>query len=212
MDLSPYEELASAVVLSRRLSYRLGLRNIRTLLNILQKYFDQGDENGTELGRLLEQSNSDIDELLNTLETDVMEFDNTTKGIYRRRIQHLWRETHLKIDSLLGSNVSAKKGTAFLTIPKRAIKVKLEGKRHEYIIPQVMCHAPAKTSSAYMIEAAEIPSRRVWRKLRSLDDISSPEAQAQPALSNERQITRQKLQYAIHYATYTVSNKVHACI
>ncbi|KAI0483439.1 hypothetical protein F4859DRAFT_528845 [Xylaria cf. heliscus] len=33
MNLNPYEELISAVILSRRVSHRLGLRSIRTLLN-----------------------------------------------------------------------------------------------------------------------------------------------------------------------------------
>ncbi|KAI0449694.1 hypothetical protein F5B21DRAFT_493484 [Xylaria acuta] len=150
MDLNPHEELMSAVILSRRLNHRLGLRSIRTLLNspydfssakktqaagpekqhqafrdaktrytektayevgeianvVLEKYSDEGDEDGMELSRLLKQSNN-IDELLNTLKTDIKGFGNTTRDIFHRRIQRLWDDAYPYIDKKAGEGLKA---------------------------------------------------------------------------------------------------------
>ncbi|KAI0870856.1 hypothetical protein GGS24DRAFT_510453 [Hypoxylon argillaceum] len=57
-------------------------------------------------------------------------------------------------------------------------------------------YLPAKVPSAYTIDAAQLPSPGVWRILQSLDDLSFA-TQAQPAPSEELQIARLGLQYAI---------------
>ncbi|KAH8158682.1 hypothetical protein CIB48_g9569 [Xylaria polymorpha] len=150
MALNPYEELISAVILSRRLSHRLGLRSIRTLLNspydfssakktqaagpekqhqafrdartrytektayevgeaanvVVEKYSDEGDEDGKELNRL-RQSTDNIDELLNTLKTDIKGFGNTTKDIFHRRIQRLWDDAYPYVDKKAGDDLKA---------------------------------------------------------------------------------------------------------
>ncbi|TGJ86911.1 hypothetical protein E0Z10_g1845 [Xylaria hypoxylon] len=56
---------------------------------------------------------------------------------------------------------------------------------------------PAKTPCAYTVNTTEVPGCGVWRTLQSLDNISSPKAQAQPAPSEELQIVRRGFEYAI---------------
>ncbi|KAI0812940.1 hypothetical protein GGR55DRAFT_638454 [Xylaria sp. FL0064] len=58
-------------------------------------------------------------------------------------------------------------------------------------------YTSASPPSAYTIEVAEVPSRGVWRTLQSPDDISSPEAHAHPAVSEELQIARWGFKYAV---------------
>ncbi|KAI0502769.1 hypothetical protein F5B22DRAFT_632119 [Xylaria bambusicola] len=55
----------------------------------------------------------------------------------------------------------------------------------------------ARPPSAYTIETANIPSRGVWRKLQSLDDIPSAGANAHPAPSGELQIARRGFNHAV---------------
>ncbi|KAI1162102.1 hypothetical protein F5B18DRAFT_662596 [Nemania serpens] len=58
-------------------------------------------------------------------------------------------------------------------------------------------YTPSKTPSAYTVNTAKIPSRGVWRRLQTLDDISRAATQAQPALPEELQVARWGLHYAI---------------
>ncbi|KAI0103958.1 hypothetical protein GGR51DRAFT_523026 [Nemania sp. FL0031] len=58
-------------------------------------------------------------------------------------------------------------------------------------------YIPAKTPCAYTIETASVPSPGVWRKLESLDEVSSSGVQAQPAPSEELQIARLGFQHAV---------------
>lgn len=52
------------------------------------------------------------------------------------------------------------------------------------------CYTATRPSSAYTIETGKTPSRGVWRKLQSFDDITSEGAHSHPAPSEELQITR----------------------
>ncbi|GAP92696.2 hypothetical protein SAMD00023353_9600140 [Rosellinia necatrix] len=59
-------------------------------------------------------------------------------------------------------------------------------------------YAPAGAPTAYTAEATKAPpSRGVWRTLLSLDDISDPEALAEPTSSEALRIARRGFQYAI---------------
>jgi len=173
--LSPFEELISAMILSRPISHRLGLRTIRTVLNepyefssakrvqdagdekrhqalwdaktqhkdktaaqlglagdvVLAKYCHaantsaaadgkgekgksgkggrksaagagaggaDGDAEGSTLAGLVAQSESDIDDLLATLQSDIKGFGKTAAAIFRRRIQWAWEFAYPYVD------------------------------------------------------------------------------------------------------------------
>jgi hypothetical protein len=139
---SPYEELLCAVVLSRPISHRLGLRTIRTILNdpynftsakatqnagsekqhqalwdartqhkdktatqigqiadvVLEKFTSSGDKEGTQLQKVRDDNNEDIDSELNQLKDSINGLGKTGLEIFRRRVQWLWTEAYPYID------------------------------------------------------------------------------------------------------------------
>ncbi|PIB00883.1 hypothetical protein CB0940_02143 [Cercospora beticola] len=144
--LNPFEELTCAMILSRPISHRLGLRSIRTILNspysfnsalaiknageekVTQAFYDartqhkdktaaqlyelantvlekftaaEGDEQGTQLGRVLKEHKGDVDEAVEELKKEIKGFGATGIEIFLRRVQWLegWDARYPYVDS-----------------------------------------------------------------------------------------------------------------
>ncbi|GIZ38644.1 hypothetical protein CKM354_000205500 [Cercospora kikuchii] len=143
--LNPFEELMCAMILSRPISHRLGLRSIRTILNspysfnsakaiksageekvtqafydartqhkdktaaqlyeladtVLGKFAAEGDDEGTQLGKVLEQHKGDVDEAVEELKKEIKGFGATGIEILLRRVQWLegWDARYPYVDS-----------------------------------------------------------------------------------------------------------------
>ncbi|KAF2213985.1 hypothetical protein CERZMDRAFT_96014 [Cercospora zeae-maydis SCOH1-5] len=143
--LTPFEELMCAMILSRPISHRLGLRSIRTILNepysfnsaaavksagnekvtqafydartqhkdktaaqlsqlaetVLTKFTAEGDDEGTQLGKVLTDHKGNVDEAVEELKTEVKGFGATGIEIFLRRVQWLagWDARYPYIDS-----------------------------------------------------------------------------------------------------------------
>lgn len=139
--LNPFEELLSAVILSRPISHMLGLRTIRTILNdpynftsakavkdagservqqaiydartqhkdktaqeigliadvVMEKFTTAGDKEGTQLQKVRDESDRDIDEEREML-SQVKGLGKTGLEIYFRRVQWLWEEAFPFVD------------------------------------------------------------------------------------------------------------------
>ena len=140
--LNPFEELLCAVILSRPISHRLGLRSIRTILNdpynfttaqavkdagpekhhqalwdartqhkaktaeqigmiadvVLEKFTASGDREGTQLRKVLDDSNGDVDTALHTLKENIKGLGGTGLNIFLRRVQWIWDARYPYID------------------------------------------------------------------------------------------------------------------
>merc|ERR1712054_536490 len=105
--LNPFQELVSAVVLSRPISHMLGLRTLRTIFNAPYEFnnakaiqdagLDKDDKEGERLAKVLENDNPD--EALQDLIGKVKGFGPTGGNIFRRRVQWLWPAAYPFIDS-----------------------------------------------------------------------------------------------------------------
>lgn len=140
--LNPFEELLCAVILSKPISHRLGLRTIRTVLNspynfngakalkdagdekrlksvydartqhkdktaaqmgiiadaVLQNFTASDDKEGTQLGKLLADSDDDMDKASAALKEHIKGLGTTGLEIFFRRVQWLWTGAYPNID------------------------------------------------------------------------------------------------------------------
>lgn len=144
--MNPFEELACAVILSRPISHRLGLRTIRTTLNdpynftsaeavknagpkqhhqalwdartqhkgktaeqigqiaevVLARYTATGDKDGTQLQKVLDDNEGDVDQALDELKENIKGLGPTGVNIFLRRVQWLWEAGYPYIDDRTG--------------------------------------------------------------------------------------------------------------
>lgn len=140
--LNPFEELLCAVVLSRPISHRLGLRTIRTILNnpykfnsakaiqaagnerhhqavwdartqhkaktaeqigmiadvVLDKCTRDDDAEGTEMEKVRENCNKEVEKERDYLKTNIKGLGATGLDIFFRRVQWLWTEGYPFVD------------------------------------------------------------------------------------------------------------------
>ncbi|KAK4580024.1 hypothetical protein LTR86_000226 [Recurvomyces mirabilis] len=140
--MNPYEELLCAIVLSRPISHRLGLRTIRTILNdpydftsaratkdagsekqhqalwdartqhkdktatqigdladvVLEKFTTSDDKDGTEMQKVRDDCNRDVDKERQYLKDNIKGLGNTGLDIFFRRVQWLWDAGYPFID------------------------------------------------------------------------------------------------------------------
>ncbi|KAK3678604.1 hypothetical protein LTR78_001902 [Recurvomyces mirabilis] len=141
--MNPYEELMCAIVLSRPISHRLGLRTIRTILNdpynftsaratkdsgsekqhqalwdartqhkdktaaqigelaevVLQKFTTSNDKEGTEMQKVRDDCNRDVDKERQYLKDNIKGLGNTGLDIFFRRVQWLWDAGYPFVDN-----------------------------------------------------------------------------------------------------------------
>lgn len=140
--MSPFEELLCAVILSRPISHRLGLRSIRTILNdpynfstpkaiqaagqekchqalwdartqhkaktaeqigsiadvVLGKFTAKDDTDGTQMRKLLDDCDGDVEKALDTLKDSIKGLGATGLNIFLRRVQWLWEKGFPYVD------------------------------------------------------------------------------------------------------------------
>jgi len=66
---------------------------------VLEKFTGKGDEGGTEMQKLLDDCNGDIDKALDTLKTSIKGLGDTGLNIFLRRVQWLWSAAFPFVDA-----------------------------------------------------------------------------------------------------------------